>query len=274
LIAALWLVSTVFHQAKYRKLMQALLLISLVTVVLLLNMDLGAEEQSAFGDVSTLLLLLLLPPLVLMSVIAHEVSHGWVALQLGDPTARQKGRLTFDPFRHLSFRWTVLFPITTFYLFGLGFIMPKPVPINPRNFENPRKDIMWVGLAGPAINIFIVLFFALILGSGVIPHGDVGSPVRAFIMLLIIVNAILAMFNLIPIPPLDGSRVLAGLLPARQTAFLMGKRIQILGLVLVFTLVIGTHKSIGIDQVLITPIRFVWGVLGLDRGELETLLRG
>jgi Zn-dependent protease len=268
LIGGLWLVSTAFHHFKYRKALQAILLIWLVALVLFVHMD----YRSGLPDLATIVLLILLLPLVLMSVIVHEVSHGWVALQLGDPTAKQKGRLTFYPFKHMSFKWTVLFPITTFYLFGFGLIMPKPVPINPRNFENPRKDIMWVGMAGPAVNIFFMLFFAVILGSGVVPHGKVGSLVKELLSGLIIVNMVLAMFNLIPIPPLDGSRVLAGLLPAKYTAFLMGRRVQIVGLLFVFTVIIGAAMRFGILGVLEPPIKFFWGVLGLDRGELESML--
>lgn len=270
LIAALWSVSVSRRKIGHRKVLQAILLVSLLLEVILLHTDYG----SGLGNLSTVFLLILLPPLVLMTVIVHEVSHGWVALQLGDPTAKEKGRLSFNPLKHMSFKWTVLFPITTFYLFKVALIMPKPVPIRPRNFENPRKDIMLVGLAGPAANIFLMLLFAAVLGSGVIPHGGVGSFVRELLICLIIMNMVLAMFNLLPIPPLDGSRVLVGLLPARETAFLMGRRVQILGLVFVFTLVIGAAVSVGIPRVLIPPIKFVWQILGLDQGELQRMFAG
>lgn len=262
LIAALWLVSTTRREIRYRKIIQAMLLLSLVTAVVLLH----RIYEEPIADIS---LLLLVAPLVMMTVIVHEVSHGWIALQLGDPTPKENGRLTFNPLKHMSFRWTILFPITTFYLFQVALIMPKPVPINPKNFDNPRNDIMWVGLAGPAVNIFLMLFFALILGSGVIPHGAIGTLVRQLLALLIILNMVLALFNLIPVPPLDGSRVLIGLLPKRQGLFLM--RIQILGLLLIFVLVIGTQMSVGVEKVLRPPIEFVWGILGLDITELQRL---
>ena len=127
---------------------------------------------------------------------------------------------------------------------------------------------MWVGLAGPAVNIFLMLFFAAILGSGLFPDaGKVWPFVRLFLMVLIILNMVLAMFNLIPIPPLDGSRLLIGLLPARPAAFLM--RVQILGLLFIFAVVIGTEKSIGIENVLRHPIELVWRLLGLDVMELR-----
>ncbi|MDP2896613.1 MAG: site-2 protease family protein [bacterium] len=210
--------------------------------------------------------LVLLPPLVLMSVILHEVSHGWVALQLGDPTARNHGRLTFNPLKHMSFRWTVLFPITTVYLFGVALIMPKPVPINPNNFEDPRKGIMWVGLAGPAVNIFFMLFFSILLGSGVVPAHGVGSFIRFLLTALIIINMILATFNLLPIPPLDGSRLLIGLLPPKFGFYLIkGQR---LGLGLIFAVVIGTAVFVGMERVFIPWIEFVWRFLGLDVNDL------
>ena len=256
LIAALWLVSTTSRKIRYRKVIQAILLVSLVVGVVFFHKIYEA-------DIAEVLAIAVLAPLVLMTVIAHEVGHGWVALQLGKPLPKGNGRLTFNPLKHMSFKWTVLFPITTFYFFKLALILPKAVPFNPRNFGNSRTGIICVGLAGPAANILLMLFFAAILGSGVMPNVGIGTFVRELLGVLIIINMVLAMFNLIPIPPLDGSRLLIGLLPARHVAVLM--RVQILGLLLIFALVIVTHKSVGIDRVLVPPIRFVWGILGLDQ---------
>jgi Zn-dependent protease len=258
-------VSTAPRRVRHRKALQAILLVSLVVSAAVFH----RIYEAGLGDITVLLLL---APLVLMTVIVHEVSHGWVALQLGDPTAKERGRLTFNPLKHISFKWTVLFPITTLYLFGVGLIMPKPVPVNARNFENPKTDIIWVGLAGPAVNIALMLFFAVILGSGIVPNGGAGFFVRQLLTVLIIVNMVLAMFNLIPIPPLDGSRLLTGLLPARHRHFLM--RVEILGLLFIFAMVIGTKLSVGIEEVLRPPIKFVWEMLGLDRNELHRLLDG
>jgi Zn-dependent protease len=215
LIAALWFVVTTRSATGKRKGIEGILLLLLVGAVIF---DLKLY-QSGVADI---IMLMLLAPLVLFTVMTHEISHGWVALQLGDPTAKNQGRLTFNPLKHMSFRWTVLFPITSLYLFKVALIMPKPVPINPRNFENPKKGIMWVGLAGPAVNIFLMLFFALVLGSGIVPaSGSVGMFVRLLLTVLIIANMVLALFNLLPIPPLDGSRLLIGLLPVKQAAFLL-----------------------------------------------------
>jgi Zn-dependent protease len=265
LIAALWFLVTMRREIRYRRAVQVVLLISLaVTVVFHLEV-----YKAPLGEITALVLL---APLVLLTVIVHEISHGWVALQLGDPTAKDQGRLTLNPLKHMSFRWTVLFPITTLYLFTVALILPKPVPINPRNFENPRRDIMWVGVAGPAVNIFFMLFFALILGSGVIPAEGIGAFVRLLLTILIIVNMVLASFNLIPIPPLDGSRLLVGLLPPKQALLLI--RGQRVGLGFIFAVVIGTAVFVGIDRVFFPWIKLVWQVLGLDVIELENMLAG
>lgn len=263
LIAALWLVTAARREAKYRVVIQAILFVSLAVV----TASVERGSQTGVGDLSSVLLL---APLVLPTVMIHEISHGWVALRLGDPTAKDKGRLSLNPLRHMSFKWTVLFPITTYYLFKVALVMPKPVPVNARNFENPRKGIMWVGLAGPAVNISMMLFFALLLGSGIIPGGETGDFVRQLLAVLIVVNMVLAMFNLIPIPPLDGSRLLIGLLPEREAAFLI--RTQILGLLLIFAAVIGAAMSIGLADVLLPPVKFIWRILGLDVNELRRML--
>jgi Zn-dependent protease len=256
LIAGLWLVAAVRREIRYRRVVLAVLLVCLAATVVLTTKPSKGDRENLLADEEGLLAILLVAPLVLLTVMMHEIGHGWVALQLGDPTAKDQGRLS-------------LFPITTFFLFNVTLAMPKPVPITPRNFENPRKGIMWVGLAGPAVNIFFMLFFAMILTSGVIPTAGAGLVIREVLMLLVIVNMILAMFNLIPIPPLDGSRLLIGLLPPREAFFLV--RVQRLGLALIFAVVIWAQMSIGMARVVLPPVKFVWGLLGLDVGELQKM---
>ncbi len=265
LIASLWFVTITRQRINGRRAVQIVLLVALfVTVMFHLEI-----YKSPLGELTALALL---APLVLLMVIIHEISHGWVALQLGDPTAKHQGRLTLNPFKHMSFRWTVLFPITTLYLFTVALILPKPVPINPRNFEDPRKGIMLVGLAGPAVNLVMMFFFALVLGSGIVPDGGIGSYVRLLLIVLVIVNMILAIFNLIPIPPLDGSRLLIGLLPPKEAFFLI--RIQKLGMGFIFAVVIGTAVFVGIERVFSPLIEFTWRFLGLDVNELHEALSG
>ncbi len=152
-------------------------------------------------------------PLFFFAVVIHEVAHGWMAERCGDTTARQMGRLTLNPFAHIDPIGTIILPLflviaSSPILFGWA----KPVPINPRNFHNPKKDIIRVSLAGPGANIILAVLCSLLvrlsfLGVSQFPY------IELILELTIFVNLILGIFNLIPIPPLDGSRILAGLLP-------------------------------------------------------------
>ncbi|MFC1479662.1 site-2 protease family protein [Planctomycetota bacterium] len=157
--------------------------------------------------------------LFFMSIVAHEVAHGWTALKLGDPTAKLKGRLSFNPLVHIDPVMTIVVPIVVFVMSGFSFIFggAKPVPINPFNFKKPDRDLMISSIAGPLTNVMIGLFFSVILmvyvhgkGSGFQPKTDIGFKIFTFITFI---NFFLAMFNLIPIPPLDGSRVLRYFMP-------------------------------------------------------------
>ena len=141
----------------------------------------------------------------LMSVVLHEVAHGAVAFVRGDRTAKEMGRLTLNPIRHIDWFWTVLFPallfISTRGQFMIG--MAKPVPVNFQNLYRPKQDMIWVALAGPFANL--ILGQILFLGF---------KFTGAFVLLLgVYFNVGLAVFNLLPVPPLDGSRILTGLLP-------------------------------------------------------------
>ena len=150
---------------------------------------------------------------LVFSVVAHEVSHGYMAQYLGDPTARLAGRLTMNPIKHIDPVGSILVPIVTAFMPG-GFVFgwAKPVPYNPYNLRDQKWGDAKVAIAGPLTNLGIAIAFSLFLRFGM---GYLTSPMEAMLQLIIYINIILAVFNLVPIPPLDGSKVLMGSLPFR-----------------------------------------------------------
>jgi len=155
---------------------------------------------------------------LLFAVTVHEVAHGWVANRLGDPTARLMGRLTLNPLPHIDWIGTIAVPILLLATTGFMFGWAKPVPINWRNLHQPRRDIALVAAAGPTANFLMACIWGLFgrIGYGLsasIP--DVGIPLAYMGQIGIMINVALLVLNLIPIPPLDGSRVMASLLPPR-----------------------------------------------------------
>ena len=167
-------------------------------------------------------------PLV-FAIVLHEVAHGWVADKLGDHTARDMGRLTLNPIPHIDLFGTIIMPILLFVITSGRFVFgsAKPVPINPYNFKNPKKDMALSSLAGPAANLVMALVFTFLLRiviaglEGKVPqfYWDwLIIPLSYMLVYGIIINVVLAVLNLIPIPPLDGSRVVYWLLPDKQAA--------------------------------------------------------
>ncbi len=164
-------------------------------------------------------------PILLFSVIIHEIAHGWMALRLGDPTAKMMGRLTLNPVPHIDPVGSILVPAFSLVAAGQVFIAwAKPVPVNPMNFANFRRDDVLVSVVGPISNIVLalactLLFIAcaLIRGQAGFPEGGTADQATLFLCRMfyggIALNIVLAVFNLIPVPPLDGSHVLASLLP-------------------------------------------------------------
>lgn len=154
--------------------------------------------------------------LLFPAIILHEIAHGYVAYRLGDPTAKRAGRLTLNPLVHIDPIGTILLPLVLLITTG-GFIgWAKPVPINPWNFKDQRRDLMLTGIAGPATNVVLALIAGLIVRFLPVPAGaSLGAFDNAFevIAFFCYANLMLVFFNLIPIPPLDGSRVVQRLLP-------------------------------------------------------------
>ena len=161
-------------------------------------------------DINTLIqqLAIQLPPL-LFALTVHELAHGWVAFRLGDPTAKLAGRLTMNPLKHLD-----PLGVLAFVIMKIGWA--KPVPVDPRYFRNPQKDMLLVALAGPGANVLLALASALlarVLVSVPVLPLFVLQPLVGMLVASVWINIMLAVFNIIPIPPLDGSKVLMGVLP-------------------------------------------------------------
>jgi len=152
---------------------------------------------------------------VIFAITVHEVAHGWVAKKKGDNTAFMLGRLTLNPIKHIDFIGTILIP-GLLLITGTGFVFgwAKPVPVDARRFKNPKKDMALVALAGPVSNLLMAAGWALIARIGIIIEAEMVSlPLIYTGIAGISINLVLALINLIPIPPLDGSRIVTGMLP-------------------------------------------------------------
>jgi Zn-dependent protease len=177
----------------------------------------------------------------LLAITAHELAHGLVADKLGDPTARLLGRLTLNPLRHLD-------PIGTLAVLFFGFGWARPVPVNTNNLRTPRTDMIWVSLAGPMANLMLALASAILLrgfnllGGLFVESAEVVSvvlvPLQMMVAFSLLINVILGVFNLLPLPPLDGGKVLTGMLPERFATILI--RLEPFGLLLIIFLVFFT----------------------------------
>ncbi len=153
---------------------------------------------------------------VILAITAHEVAHGWAALQFGDRTAQMMGRLTLNPIKHIDPVGTLLVPAAMLMFTGFMFGWAKPVPITYQNLKSPKIQMRWVALAGPAANLIMALIWALVmkLGLVLIQSGvSIGPPMVYMGIAGVLINSMIMIFNLLPLPPLDGGRVLVSLLP-------------------------------------------------------------
>jgi len=172
----------------------------------------------------------------LMAITCHEVSHGFVADKLGDNTARRMGRLTLNPIKHMDILGTLMV-----FIIGIGWA--KPVPVNFNNLRNPKRDMIWVAAAGPITNFSLALLSAMLMRLIIFLTGDYSNtqlemflqPVVLMLAFSVYINLLLAIFNLIPVPPLDGGRVAVGLLPHRQAAAF--SRIEPFGMIIIIALI-------------------------------------
>jgi len=190
---------------------------------------------------------------VMLAIVLHEVAHGWVAYRLGDDTAKWLGRLTLNPLKHVDPIGTILIPVILLvsgspFLFGYA----KPVPINFRKLHNPRRDMVWVALAGPLTNLSLALASTILLAIAV----NLGSaapwlaePLALMCQASILINLVLFLFNLLPLPPLDGGRVAVGLLPGNLAYGL--SKLEPYGFIIIVALLL-----LGVLQDVLGPLLF------------------
>ncbi|MAF79576.1 site-2 protease family protein [bacterium] len=168
---------------------------------------------------------------LILSVVVHEVTHGFVADRLGDPTARLAGRLTLNPIKHLDPFGSVILPLLLAILPG-SFIFgwAKPVPYNPYHLKNPERDAALIAIAGPLSNLLIAAIFGALVRISIVVNVPILAATYPLFAMIVWVNVILAVFNLVPLPPLDGSKVLFALLP--RSAYQMRAFLERYGMIL------------------------------------------
>lgn len=168
---------------------------------------------------------------VILAITVHEVAHGWVAYKLGDDTAKKQGRLTLNPISHIDLVGTIILPTVLLVFGGFMFGWAKPVPVNFRNLNKPKRDMVYVAIAGPLANLIMIFCWAILMKLAMIiglSNEFISLPLIYMAYAGIFINAVLMVLNLLPILPLDGGRVVAGLLPHKMSV--QFSRLEPLGL--------------------------------------------
>ncbi len=211
--------------------------------------------------------LIIFVPVILFSLTIHEYAHAYIAHRLGDDTAKRLGRLTLNPLKHLD-------PIGTLLLILVHFGWAKPVPVDPRNFKEPKKDMLYVAIAGPISNIITAIISAVLLKYIVFSMASSGAfgaysePLIQFLVWMIFIGVVLAVFNMLPVPPLDGSRVLYGLLPDHLTYSI--KKIETYGILILFGIILFGGRAF--SYVLVYPFLKFLEIFSFNNLELNIIL--
>lgn len=203
-------------------------------------------------------------PILFFSVILHEFAHGYTAYMHGDDTAYVMGRLTFNPLAHVDMFGTIILPAVCYFTNIPMFGWARPVPVNFYRLRNPKRDMAKVALAGPLSNLFLVLVSAIALKAFVAAGSTSGIIVSIFVY-AVMINLLLAIFNLIPIPPLDGSRIVAGLLPDHLANKYMN--LERYGMFIVFALVLTGGFSYIIVPLFRMALSAIFSFIGVGYGQ-------
>lgn len=193
-------------------------------------------------------------PGFLIGITVHEYAHGYVAYRLGDPTAKLAGRLSFNPIHHLDAIGTLVLVLTRI----IGWA--KPVPVDPRYLRDPRRDMLWISLAGPGANMVAAIVFAIALHAMVFmlqgpPSGPVALPAFIMFQYAVLINVAMAIFNMLPVPPLDGSKILMGVLPSGLAY--QFQQIEQYGFIIIVLLIVTN----AVEYIVYPPIKFVLALL-------------
>ena len=225
----------------------------------------------------TLTLAAVLIPCLIIAIAFHEVAHGWTALALGDTTARDMGRLTLNPIKHVDPIGTLLVPGALALFGGPIFGWAKPVPVNARRLDNPRYGMMAVAAAGPGTNILLALLGAIIFGmlAGFATTWGVALSDWALTAFgsFIVINVFLALFNMLPIPPFDGSHIVGGLMPRRWAHH--WQKLQAMGMLLLVVLIAATWAfpdARWIENTIFPPVEWLTGLFYSVAASIEDFI--